>query len=206
MSPECFRWVKSSSNCHVTGSEILTKKNLTAAELRNCKNPHTHLGPRNHGNAIVIGKNQMNVLGSVFLGDAQRQRVLSQSTATPPTSPRSSSPQTQVFPQRMGGTSTFPRVDAGQASSSSPLPIEPKLSLELRIRWLEVLLLGVRHDNWDQGVISRSTGGSKDLSNHPKTDAETLVRKAEGAQKRFNGIVNGNDGLRKFIDRCELLR
>lgn len=114
----------------------------------------------------------MNVLGSVFLGDAQRHRVLSSPT-TPPMSPNAT----------------------GKFKEPTPVPIDPRLSLELRIRWLEVLLLGVKHD----ALVGKGKNKEKvELKN----DGEALVFRAEEIQKRLNNIVEGNDGLQKFVDRC----
>ena len=119
---------------------------------------------------------RMNVLGSVFLGDAARQRVLSPSPSSPPMSP---------VPNPLG--------------RSAPAPIDPRLSLELRIRWLEVLLLGIK-----QGASGKAlTGKAKAKEEAQHGDRETLVLKAEQTQKRFDGVVESNDGLRKFMDRCQ---
>lgn len=114
----------------------------------------------------------MNVLGSVFLGDAQRHRVLSSPT-TPPMSPNAT----------------------GKFKEPTPVPIDPRLSLELRIRWLEVLLLGVKHD------ALAGKGKNKEKA-EVKNDGDTLVFRAEEIQKRLDNIVEGNDGLQKFVDRC----
>ncbi|KAL5533463.1 hypothetical protein ACEPAF_5239 [Sanghuangporus sanghuang] len=65
----------------------------------------------------------MNVIGSIFLEDAARQRVLSPSPTALPMSPVLHPP-----------------------GRFAPPPIDPQLSLELRIRWLEVLLLGIKQD------------------------------------------------------------
>ena len=116
----------------------------------------------------------MNVLGSVFLGDAQRNRVLSSPTS-PPMSPNAST----------------------KLKEPTPVPIDPRLSLELRIRWLEVLLLGVKHDAFGK----KSKVQEKVEAKH---DGDTLVLRAEEVQKKLDNIVEGNDGLRKFIERCTL--
>lgn len=124
----------------------------------------------------------MNVLGSVFLGDAARNRVFSPSPTSPPASPSQST--------------TF-RKPASQ-------PIDPELSLELRIRWLEVLLLGIKQDATTQNTKTKEEekpGGRQEGGGGGGGDA--LVLKAEQVQKRLDGIVESNDGLRKFMDRCE---
>lgn len=75
------------------------------------------------------------------------------------------------------------------------MPIDPELSLELRIRWLEVLLLGVKQakpaQDFEKGIERR--------------DGESLVLSAEAIQKKLDDIVESNDGLRKFMDRCMFL-
>jgi len=74
------------------------------------------------------------------------------------------------------------------ADFASPLPIDPALSLELRVRWLEVLLLGVKQE--------QSTSSAKST----KT---TLVRGAEELHGKLDEAVQANDGLRKFMDRYD---
>ncbi|KAJ7694912.1 hypothetical protein B0H14DRAFT_3100584 [Mycena olivaceomarginata] len=64
---------------------------------------------------------------------------------------------------------------------SQPPVVDSALSLELRLRWLEAILLGVKQEF-----------GS----------GETLLRSAEDVQKRLIGIVNSNDGLKRFMDHC----
>ena len=126
----------------------------------------------------------MNVIGSVFLGDAARSRVLSPSPTSPPTSPA------------LHTSSAF--------KGSAPAPIDPQLSLELRIRWLEVLLLGVKQDSVVHNRDGRENTEAKGKDGETKREKDALVLKAEQLQKRFDSIVESNDGLRKFIDRCKL--
>lgn len=116
----------------------------------------------------------MNVLGSVFLGDAGRYRTITASPTSPPISP-------------------IPNT-ACTGKDSAPLSIDPELSLELRVRWLEVLLLGIKQDVSIAKVKERSG---------LKHDGSTLSVKTEEIQKRLNGIVESNDGLRKFMYRCK---
>ena len=128
----------------------------------------------------------MNVLGSVFLGDAQRPRILSPSS--PPSSPsrRSTvSPSDSTIDTMI--TSVSPPV-----ISLPPQKIDPELTLELRVRWLETLLL-------EDGKSGR-TGLRNGVST---SDKETLIKQAEGIQKRLEKLVAGNDGLRKFMDQCK---
>ena len=124
----------------------------------------------------------MSLIGSVFLGDVQRQRVLSSST--PP-----SSPAPQISPSLNGSTS-FPRHDQLPAPKDHTPIIDPMLSLQLRLRWLEALLYGVRPDARDK---------VKEKSLHK---GETLVRSARQIQLRLDALVENNDSLRKFMEHC----
>ena len=132
----------------------------------------------------------MSVLGSVFLGDAQRPRILS-SPSSPPSSPSRNS---TVSPSN----STIDTMIASVSPPPTFLPppkIDPELSLELRVRWLEALLLGVKED----AKIARS-GGKNGIST---TDKDTLIKQAEGIQRRLDKIVANNEGLRKFMEQCK---
>ena len=123
------------------------------------------------------------ILGSVFLGDGTKQRVMSSPTS-PPTSP---SAYAQGFTRALSPTaSTSSKLS--QQLISPPPPIDPELSLELRIRWLESLLIGMRQD------------ASQVLKNR---EGETLIHGAEEVQRRLDSVVENNDALRKFVDRCE---
>ena len=107
-------------------------------------------------------------IGSVFLGDVQKHRILS---PTPPSSP-DPAPTKKFAPAKQ---SPMPQ---------KPPTITPELSLELRLRWLEALLYGVK---------------SKDK---PLEKGETLLRNAQQVQKRLDDLVQNNDSLRKFMDQC----
>ena len=125
---------------------------------------------------------QMSALGSVFLGDFQRQRILS---STPP-----SSPPPSVSPSTM---SHFPDSDIlGPAPSKRDQPppshISPTLSLDLRIRWLETLLFGAKQDNKARKL---------------EASASSLLRGIEELRHRVDTIVQGNEGLRRFMDHCK---
>lgn len=102
-------------------------------------------------------------LGSVFLGDVQRHRILS---PTPPPSPDP------------------PPARKSVPTKQQPPAITPQLSLELRLRWLEALLYGVKHQD-------RSAARG-----------ETVLRNAQQIQKRLDDLVQNNDSLGKFMDQC----
>ena len=67
-----------------------------------------------------------------------------------------------------------------------PTKIDPLLALELRLRWLEALIIGVKQDS---GRPSLKHG-------------ETVSRLAETVQRNLNKAVQGNEGLTKFMDQC----
>jgi len=160
----------------------------------------------------------MSALGSVFLGDVQRHRILS---STPPSSPplngeapAASSEHLEDVLESLDGTEspaktstspTDPTRTRADQPHAAPTTIDPVLSLELRLRWLEALLLGVRqHDA--RGGSGRDT--NKDYSKTTTTTTEltkplggsqTLVRLAADVQRRLDHIVESNEGLKKFM-------
>jgi len=106
----------------------------------------------------------MSAIGSVFLGDFQRHRILSSST--PPSSPppdqmnvafASQSLEQLVEPlDDVESELSSEQLTAAVTPLLQPEPstvppvIDSALSLELRLRWLEALLLGVRQDAKDR--------------------------------------------------------
>ncbi|KAF9266963.1 hypothetical protein L218DRAFT_971318 [Marasmius fiardii PR-910] len=81
----------------------------------------------------------------------------------------------------------------GIPASADPIPkteIEPELALELRIRWLEALISGV-----DATSTARKAPEVK--------RGESLIRSANELQKTLNSIVEGNDGLKRFISQYD---
>ncbi|KAI0741374.1 hypothetical protein C8Q80DRAFT_132354 [Daedaleopsis nitida] len=131
----------------------------------------------------------MSAIGSVFLGDVQRHRHLSSST--PPSSP----------PPHHGTNAAHSFSDLDDAdeqtspeAEAKPPSISPMLSLELRLRWLETLLLGAKHDE-----LASKPGAKVDKLK----DGETLARRAEDLQRRLDGIAQSNDALKRFMDRYE---
>ncbi|KAI0630692.1 hypothetical protein C8Q77DRAFT_1063213 [Trametes polyzona] len=136
----------------------------------------------------------MTAIGSVFLGDVQRQRVLSSST--PPSSP-------PPHLNTNGAPHSFSDVDLDDVDSKAaptpapaPPPISPMLSLELRLRWLETLLFGAKHDALEQAAKAGVKVGKL-------KDGDTLVRRAESLQRRLDSIIQSSDGLKRFIDRYD---
>jgi len=78
---------------------------------------------------------------------------------------------------------------------TAPPVIDPALSLELRLRWLEALLLGVRQDAKDRK--------GKDKVPELK-HGETLVRLAEDVQRRLDGVIQSNEGLQRFMSKYDM--
>lgn len=78
-----------------------------------------------------------------------------------------------------------------EAPKPTPKPpsIPPVLSLDLRLRWLETVLYGSRPE-----ITERKQGESKNTA--------PLARRAGELQRQLDGIVQNNDGLRKFMDHC----
>ncbi|KIY51859.1 hypothetical protein FISHEDRAFT_17432, partial [Fistulina hepatica ATCC 64428] len=64
-------------------------------------------------------------------------------------------------------------------------PINPEVALELRLRWLEALLVGAGKDARD---VKR---------------ADTIMKTAEDIQHRLDVIVQGNDGLKRFMEHYD---
>jgi hypothetical protein len=77
---------------------------------------------------------------------------------------------------------------------TGPTHIDPVLSLELRLRWLEALLLGVRQDTRDR------KGRDKPSELKP---GDSLVQLAGNVQRRLNAVVESNDGLKKFMHQYD---
>ncbi|KAF8555972.1 hypothetical protein OG21DRAFT_1476267 [Imleria badia] len=138
----------------------------------------------------------MSALGSVFLGDFQRHRVFS---STPPSSPPESmvvatAEHLQDVLESLDGTDSPAKTSESASLPQGPAHIDPVLSLELRLRWLEALLLGVRQDTRDR----------KGRDKPPKLKpGESLVQLAGNVQHRLNTVVESNDGLKKFMHQYD---
>ncbi|KAL4065863.1 hypothetical protein V8B97DRAFT_1914439 [Scleroderma yunnanense] len=152
----------------------------------------------------------MSALGSVFLGDVgQRHRVLASSPPPSSPPPHAGNAMSMALASAKSLEETLESVDDTDSPEktsaslpeggepghpSAPASIDPALSLELRIRWLEALLLGVRQD-------ARERKGKDKLSDLKA--GETLVRLTENVQHRLNAVVESNDGLKKFMSQYD---
>jgi hypothetical protein len=77
--------------------------------------------------------------------------------------------------------------------------VDPVLALELRLRWLEALLVGTQKDSHN-----RKGKGRERMASIPSTkNGQSLLRLAEDVQRRLNEVVNGNEGLKRFMVHCE---
>ncbi|OBZ66862.1 hypothetical protein A0H81_13149 [Grifola frondosa] len=157
------------------------KDTLPAAFLSSINHHRRSRSPARH--------DTMTAIGSVFLGDVQRQRILASSS--PPSSPPphiSSSATTHSF------SDVDLDLDDDPKPKVSPPTIPPVLSLDLRVRWLETLLYGARPDLNER----KSAAKGQQLK-----DGETLTRSAEDLQRRLDAVVQTNDGLKRFMDRYD---
>ncbi|KAF8710486.1 Dynactin subunit p22, partial [Rhizoctonia solani] len=69
----------------------------------------------------------------------------------------------------------------------NPVSVSPELMLELRVRWLEALVLGIDKD------------GNVAVPREQDIAGGTVVRKLNQAQRSLDDVVKTNDGLRKFM-------
>ncbi|KAG9102855.1 hypothetical protein FRC06_000969 [Ceratobasidium sp. 370] len=100
--------------------------------------------------------------------------------------------QVETKEEKRDPTTAAPASESVQPSNldslltSNPVSVPPELMLELRLRWLEALVLGIGKDG---NVV-------------PPRDQDatgTLVRKANDAQRVLDDTVKMNDGLKKFM-------
>ncbi|KAF4569733.1 hypothetical protein EYR40_008711 [Pleurotus pulmonarius] len=172
--------------------------------------------------SIVFEVIVMSAIGSVFLGDVQRHRLFSSSSRSPPASPSpppsavsmssitvplpSSPPPPQSTPASPSASHSTKEAETFASFALPPEPpvvaptIDPELSLELRLRWLEALILGTKHDH--KGKETEPAGPVAASSRNELKQGETLVRAVEDIQKSLNLAVENNDGLKKFMDHC----
>ncbi|KAG1770707.1 hypothetical protein EDD22DRAFT_977084 [Suillus occidentalis] len=155
----------------------------------------------------------MSAIGSVFLGDFQRHRIIS--STPPPSSPppgqlahqMSVASASQSLEERVEPLDDVQsELSAEQPTaavtplaqlelSTAPPAIDPVLSLELRLRWLEALLLGVRQDARDRK--------GKDKVPELK-HGETLIHLAGDVQRRLDNVIQSNDSLQRFMSKYDL--
>ncbi|KAF8916314.1 hypothetical protein CPB85DRAFT_1374736 [Mucidula mucida] len=124
-------------------------------------------------------------IGSVFLGDSKRIRVLSSST--PPSSPPPTSPSgVSIMSGMMSGMSS---PHSPPPPSASPQPPRITAVVGTALRWLEAIVYGVKQNN--------GKGKGKLASD------QTLLRAADGLQRKLDAAVQGNDGLKRFMSQYD---
>ncbi|KAI9437945.1 hypothetical protein H4582DRAFT_2111564 [Lactarius indigo] len=131
-------------------------------------------------------------IGSVFLGDVQRVRLKS-SGSTPASTPPSSPPPT-LSVSRISQPHLAIPLPAEESISSQEHHLGPTQSLELRVRWLEALIYGAKHDESLASLQERKPELKR---------GETLLRAAEHAHRRMNDVASTHDALRKFLSQYE---
>lgn len=148
------------------------------------------------GDAIQLTANtsmSMSHIGSVFLGDVQRQQRI---FGTPPSSPSAYTASQRYIPSPE--PLSLQMAEGEQQLSVPPPTISPEVSLDLRVRWLETLLFGSKQDAKERrNAIPSRANESK--------SSPTLVRGVEDLQQRMSSIVQSNEGLKRFMDHCASL-
>lgn len=85
---------------------------------------------------------------------------------------------------------------------SQPGKIDPVLALELRLRWLEALILGLKQD------LTKGKGKEAEYASFGAAKTanlkrgETLVRLAQTVQQKLDKALEGSEGLKRFMDNC----
>lgn len=161
----------------------------------------------------------------MFLGDFQRHRHLSSPTHSTPPSPPSTtalfnfshSPPPSLatasaeldidMDTNPGNSNTFTAPNGRQGSevSQGPGKVDPLLALELRLRWLEVLIVGMKQEiGKDKKGKAREeyAGVNAAAAAASLKHGETLTRIAETVQTKLGKVVEGNEGLKRFMDSC----
>jgi len=84
-----------------------------------------------------------------------------------------------------------------------PGKVDPLLALELRLRWLEALIVGMKQETGRdrKGKAREEYAGVNAAAAGPSLKhGETLTRMAETVQTKLGKVVEGNEGLKRFMD------
>ncbi|KAF8966253.1 hypothetical protein BDZ97DRAFT_1903805 [Flammula alnicola] len=99
-------------------------------------------------------------------------------------------------------------IDIDTATTASSGKVDPVLALELRLRWLEALILGMKQDlgkdrkgKGKEEYAGTSIAAATAAANLKYGD--TLTRLAESVQDKLNKAVEGNEGLKRFMDNYD---
>lgn len=171
-------------------------------------------------------------IGSAFLGDLQAKRI--RHFSSPPPSPTTATLENihrmnvPLPPSRSQPDEQLGKAWAVLAQPPHKTTIDPVLALELRVRWLEVLVLGITGPDTSVNVADKNKSRNDDEKRQrgrgnagsrqgPGSDkhkekgrekgkgtqsTDTLARLTENVTKRLKAIVETNEGLRKFMDTC----
>jgi len=166
-------------------------------------------------------------IGSAFLGDLQAKRI--RHFSSPPPSPTLENIHRMNVPLPLPRSQQDEQLGKAWAVLAHPphkTTIDPVLALELRVRWLEVLVLGTtgpdtsvadknkpRNDDEKRQRGRGNTGSQQDPGSEKHKEkkkekgkgtqsTDTLARLTENVTKRLKAIVETNEGLRKFMDTC----
>jgi hypothetical protein len=82
-----------------------------------------------------------------------------------------------------------------------PGKVDPALALELRLKWLEALILGMKQDLGKDRKGKAREEYTGIATAHLKP-GETLTRLAETVQSKLDKAVEDNEGLKRFMDNC----
>jgi len=95
---------------------------------------------------------------------------------------------------------------------SKPGKIDPMLALELRLRWLEALILGVKQDlaKDKKGKTRKaeyaSVSAGRVIASANLKRGETLASLAQTVQQKLDKALEGNEGLKRFMEHCKGFR
>jgi len=97
---------------------------------------------------------------------------------------------------------------AQSVDDNQPGKIDPVLALELRLRWLEALILGVKQDlakdkkGKGKEAEYASFGAAKSIASANLKRGETLERLAQTVQQKLDKALESSEGLKRFMDNC----
>lgn len=99
------------------------------------------------------------------------------------------------------------QLQDGKDIVQGPGKVDPVLALELRLRWLEALILGMKQDSVKDRKgkakeVARAGIGAGGRTNVNLKHGENLTRLAENIQSQLDKAVEGNEGLKRFMDSC----
>jgi hypothetical protein len=106
-----------------------------------------------------------------------------------------------------GNSKTFAAQNGRQGNevNQGPGKVDPLLALELRLRWLEVLIVGMKQEMGKdkKGKAKEEYAGVNAAAAAASLKhGETLTRIAETVQTKLGKVVEGNEGLTRFMDTC----